>query len=801
MLVLSIIFSGFAPVSATAGSKAESADYEYKVISDVMVEMSDGTQLATNIYVPAAKTGEEKEEGFPTLVSRTPYTKEYFGKINAPFFAKKGYAVVVQDTRGRYKSEGDFNFVFDDAKDGYETIEWAAEQDWSNGKIGTYGISYMAYTQYLLAKSKPPHLVTMVPLQGMSNPAEEVMFTGGAFQLDRYLSWALGQSKDTANRLDMESGDDSTEYLDAIEDALANYEEWLNHLPRKDVEPLNNVADWWVEGLNNPADGDYWKEIAPNQDYEEWPVPTYHVGGWYDILLEGTVNNFSGIAENGPEERRLEALDKNVNIQETQKMLIGPWTHGYPTTKVGPLEFPEADLSDRHNGENGAENWRMEQLRWFDYWLKGIDNEIMDEPPIELYVMEGENEGYWRYENEWPLARTKYTTYYLREGESGSIDSLNDGVLSLEAPSENEEADTYTYDPNNPTPTVGGNLTGTASKEERGPLEQGDVEKDVLTYTTTPLDEDTEITGPIKVKLWASSSAKDTDFAVKLTDVYPDGKSIIIQDSILRARYHESREEENLLEPGEIYEFTIDLGPTSNVFKKGHRIRVDVASSNYPRFDNNPNTGDEWGENANTVVAENTIYHDSKHPSQIILPVIPNEYGDVKGHWGEKAINKLKDLEVLEGFKGPNFAPNQAVSRSQFLEMLVKALNIDTSIDSGSTFSDVGEDDESYSYIEAAIAEGIIEKADYGSVFNPNTEITRGEVVEIAARALKLSPSDEGLSLTDNDQIKQNRGLITAAVKSGIIKGYPNGTIQTNKVVTRAESTVIIDRILKISER
>lgn len=305
--------------------------------------------------------------------------------------------------------------------------------------------------------------------------------------------------------------------------------------------------------------------------------------------------------------------------------MIGPWTHGYPTKNVGASVFPEADLSDVHNGANGTENWRLEQLRWFDYWLKGIENGVMDEDPVKLYVMDEENSGYWRTEKEWPLERTEYTNYYLREGKSGTIESLNDGVLSPEKPKAAEMPDSYTYDPDNPVQTAGGNLSGTTPASKRGPQDQQDIEKGVLTFTTDVLKEDTEVTGPIEVNLWASSSAKDTDFAVKLTEVSPDGRSIIIQDSIIRARYRESREKETLLNPGEIYEFTIDLGTTSNIFNKGNRIRVDVSSSNYPRFDNNPNTGNKWGTDSETIIAENMIYHDPEHPSHIILPIIPSK--------------------------------------------------------------------------------------------------------------------------------------------------------------------------------
>jgi putative CocE/NonD family hydrolase len=594
--------------------------YDYQVTRDVMVEMRDGVKLATDLYLPTPTSKKEEVLGFPTLVLRTPYNKNGYGGAEGPFFAKRGYAVVVQDTRGRYKSEGEWDFVFDDANDGYDLIEWAAAQKFSNGKVGTMGLSYMAYTQYVLAKSKPPHLVTMIPLEGASNFAEEVFFTGGAMQLDRYLSWTLGQSKDTARRVDEQNG--NTYYQDQL--AMVDYQELLNYTPRNGITLLNELQPWWKEAMENPHYGEYWKSISPQEWHESWPVPTYHVGGWYDILLDGTSNNYIGITENGPEKRKLKALGKPVNIRESQKLLIGPWTHGYPKNEVGPTTFSQADLSDSHDGANGTENWRFEQLRWFDYWLKGIENGVMDEDAVKLYVMDGED-SYWRTEKEWPLERTQYTKFYLQEGKSESINSLNDGVLSTEEPKKNEEPDQYTYDPSNPTPTVGGNLSGTTPGSKRGPLDQQHIEEGVLTYTTEVLEEDTEVTGPIEVNLWASSSAKDTDFAVKLTEVHPDGRSIIIQDSIIRARYRESREQETLLEPGEIYEFTINLGTTSNVFNKGHRIRVDVSSSNHPRFDNNPNTGNKWGTDSEIIIAENTIYHDREHPSHIVLPIIPKK--------------------------------------------------------------------------------------------------------------------------------------------------------------------------------
>lgn len=613
----------------------DSLNPEYVQCSDVMVEMRDGTKLATNIYLPITE-----EEAVPALVIRTPYRKGGLeGWQSTTFYAKNGYAVVAQDTRGRYGSEGVFDFVFDDANDGYDTIEWVASQEgWCNGKVGTYGHSYNAYTQYLLPlatdpvsgkPSSPPHLVCMLPLQGTSNLVEESMFTGGAYQLDRYLSWGLGQSIDTARRKDIDEGTSPFYENMMIQARYTDYNsKWLDYLPRNDIEPLNIVTVWWEESLNHPADDWYWKQVAPNQAHKIWPVPTYHVGGWYDILLDGTTNNYIGINKHGPKKRYVEALDERVNIRKTQKLMVGPWTHSRPTNNVGPFVYPGADLTGAGIGCTDPTSgvcWDNERLRWFDYWLKGIDNGIMDEPPVLIYVMEGENEGYWRSENEWPLARTQYKKYYLREGAPEPIDSLNDGILSTHKPKKKEDPDSFDYDPANPTPTVGGNISGTAPAGVRGPMDQQLIEGDVLTYTTDPLKKDTEVTGPITAHLWVSSSAPDTDFTAKLADVYPDGRSIIIQDSILRARYHKSREKEKLLKPGKIYKLTIYLGPTSTVFKAGHRIRVDVASSNYPRFDNNPNTGKKFGTDVEDdfVIATNTIYHDKKHPSHILLPIIP----------------------------------------------------------------------------------------------------------------------------------------------------------------------------------
>ncbi len=600
------------------------AMYEVQVEKDVMVEMRDGTRMATDIYLPA-QDGHALDRRFPVLLQRTPYDKAA-GRMEdeARYFAERGYVVVMQDNRGRYNSEGYFHKYVSDAEDGYDCVEWIAKQPWSEGTTGTFGTSYGAHTQGAMAAMNPPHLSTMmVDCGAFSNAYMSSARHNGAFEL-RQVGWAMNQA-----RLSKEAKADPVivQALDAT-----SMEEWFQRMPwKKGLSPLRwtpDYEDYLLELWSRGDYDDYWKRpgLAGELFYDNWSdVPQLHSGGWYDSYTRTTFENYIGLSKikKGP-----------------IRVLMGPWTHGQRSVSYsGEIEFGPTAMLDG----NLAESWWDFHVMWYDAWLKGLDNGIKDEPPIRLFIMGGgdgrknaegrmNHGGSWRFENEWPLARTKFTNYYFH----------HDGLLSADAPSASDPT-TFQFDPDNPVPTIGGNLSGGimtlaggfhqqerpdfyGSKPPYLPLSS---RHDVLVFQTTPLEEDVEVTGPVTVNLWVSSSALDTDFTAKLLDVcppnedYPDGFDLNLTDSIMRVRYRDSWENPEMMEPGNVYKLSFPLYPTGNLFKKGHRIRVDISSSNFPRFDVNPNTGEPQGRSLRKVVAENTVYHDSEHPSNMELAVIP----------------------------------------------------------------------------------------------------------------------------------------------------------------------------------
>ena len=600
--------------------------YEVSVEKDIMVSMRDGVRLATDVYRPAVN-GLPVDRPFPVLLERTPYDKEARNASETvAYFVQRGYVMVRQDNRGRYKSEGAFTKYVDDADDGFDCVEWIAQQPWSDGQIGTYGISYGAHTQGAMAAMNPPHLAAMfIDCGAFSNAYMSACRHNGAFEL-RQAAWAFGQalvSKEAADDPVVRHALQSTNILD-----------WFTRMPwKRGHSPLKWVPDYeeYLLELWTHSDYDeYWKRpgLCAEAHYETWSdIPQLHMGGWYDSYTRTTCDNFAALS-------RL----KKAPV----RLLMGPWTHGqHSVSYAGDVDFgPGASLDGTL-----AEDYDDFRLLWFDAWFKGLDNEVRDEPPVRIFVMGGgdgrknaqgrlNHGGAWRFEQEWPLARTQYTNYYL----------YGDGALSPEAPTQDVLPTRYQYDPSHPVPTIGGNLSsgfglldpGAYHQEER-PDKYGSREPylplasrhDVLVFQTPPLEEDVEVTGPIIVNLWISSSALDTDYTAKLLDVYPpnedypNGFEMNLTDSIMRARYRNSYEKGELMEPGTVYQLSFPLYPTSNLFKQGHRIRVDISSSNFPRFDVNPNTGEPLGRSIREVVAENDVHHSPQHPSHLALPVIP----------------------------------------------------------------------------------------------------------------------------------------------------------------------------------
>jgi hypothetical protein len=600
---------------------ARDAQYGVSVEKDVMVPMRDGVRLATDVYLPGVD-GKPIDEKLPVILERRPYNKDGCGG-SGRYYAAQGYAFVAQDTRGRYKSEGVWHWMTDDGPDGVDTAAWIGRQPWSNGKIGMIGTSYVGGTQHAMAMEKPPELVTVIPVDAVSNCGYQSMRNAGAFEL-RFWNWIMFCSP----RGSRAARDPGTAAV--LKEMMDNRRHYLANLPvRRGTTPLKlapEYEDWLVEAMRHGANDAFWEQnniIDYPERYKD--IPVYLVGGWYDSWAGNTTANFMALTP---------------VIEGPVYLIMGPWIHGQQgKSSHGQVSFgAEAAIPD-------PLAWR---LQWYDRWLRGVDNQVGKEAPfatkVRIFVMgtgdgsktaDGKlnHGGTWRDEHEWPLKRTQYTEFYLRP----------DGVLSLDRPRADRSATRFTYDPRDPVPTIGGNISSGTEILLQGAWDQRGGEhvwnwpapiplsarNDVLVFQTEPLERDVEVTGEIAVKLWASSSAVDTDFTAKLIDVYPPspdfpgGFDLNIGDGIVRARFRESLEYEKRLEPGTIYPLTIKLYPTSNVFKKGHRIRVDISSSNFPRFDLNPNTGEPLGDHRCVATAVNTVYHDHEHPSHILLPVIP----------------------------------------------------------------------------------------------------------------------------------------------------------------------------------
>ena len=593
-------------------------EYDVIVHKNVRVPMRDQVDLAADIYLPA-RDGSVIDGRFPAVMERTPYDKE--SKVNeGRYFARRGYAAVMQDVRGRFQSEGTWYPFAKEAPDGYDSVEWTAAQPWCDGNVGTMGGSYCGSDQSALATLDPPHLKAMVVAVGTSNYHTSSMRQNGALEL-RFMIYAFRMA--TTSR---EALADPT-LKAALEADFSRIKEWLTRTPyRKGSSSLRflpSYEQWVLDLLSHGEFDDYWKQrgYAIDHYYDEHAdVPTIYLGGWYDSYARGTTANYVALSK---------------GMKTPQRLLMGPWTHGgWGASFSGDVDFgPDAVLDD-YNG------YRM---RWFDRWLKGIDNGVDGEKPVRLFVMGGgasqkdrngklAHGGQWRDVEDWPLPGTRYTPYHIHA----------DGTLSPETPGPAQPT-RYTYDPRDPVPTMGGGISAADHIMPAGGFDQrGDqrffgcrdtlpvaARSDVLVFQTPELEEPVEVTGPITVKLWASSSALDTDFTAKLIDVhpanadYPDGFSQNISDSIIRARYRVSRDAAEMLTPGEITELEIILYPTSNLFGRGHRIRLDISSSNFPRFDINPNTGGPLGLDRRTQIAEQVVYHDPEHPTHIVLPIIP----------------------------------------------------------------------------------------------------------------------------------------------------------------------------------
>jgi putative CocE/NonD family hydrolase len=575
-----LLFCVFATVILSTKAHSQSfPDYNedfpasLKVMYHVPVTMRDGINLATDIYLPS-------EEGkFPTLLIRDMYTNgSAAGRQKyAKFATSNGYALVFQSVRGRYDSEGKWYPYFQEINDGDDTLTWISSQQWSDGRVGMFGSSYLASVQWLAAVNRNPALVALAPAVSPGNYYRDVAYPGGAFSLLSRASWGIGLVGSRTNMsfpVDWVSG--------------------IDHLPIETLAQsvgfnVQHFQDW----IAHPSYDDYWKPLNLEDRASEMDVPALNIGGWFDVFLRSTIGSYKTMTE--------EAASQTS--RNGQRLIIGPWPHGWnKSSTTGEVDF----------GENALIDAPSMLLEWFDYWMKGKtkpESIKQGEAPVRIFVM-GEN--VWRDEQEWPLARTEYRPFYLHDNNS----------LSESAPTKNEASLKYDYDPADPVPTLGGNIM---MPKLRGPFDQKplDGREDILRFVSEPFTKPTEFTGPISAEIYASTSAPDTDFMAKLIVVKPDGKAFNLVDGVIRARYREGFDEPKLIEPGKVYKYEIDMWATSYKLSPGDRIRIDITSSNYPRLARNLNTGAEFAKTSEMKVANQTLHMSEKYPSKITLPMIP----------------------------------------------------------------------------------------------------------------------------------------------------------------------------------
>jgi putative CocE/NonD family hydrolase len=566
------------------------------VEKNAVMKTRDGVTLRADIYRPAA------DGKYPVLLQRTPYNKDTstaFGQKGAA----RGFMVVVQDVRGRYTSEGEWYPFKHETDDGYDTVEWAAALPNSNGKVGMFSGSYVGATQMLAAIGHPPHLAGICPIVTASNYHENWTYQGGAFEQWFNESWTSSLAQDTLGRAIRQ---DTNALVGSAALPLKQYPVFNIGAAQDGAALTRTLAPYFLDWLDHPTYDGYWKQWSIEEQYANIQVPALTIAAWYDIFQGGSLRNYMGMRDHAG----------NEAARNGQHLVVTIGGHSGWGRTIGEVDFgPDAPFD-----ENAV------ILDWYDYLFLGKQNEFANGKPVKIFVM-GKNE--WRFEDAWPLERAKPTRYRLfglhpangANGVSGNGGLLEPGVLTRTS---GLPSDTFTYDPANPVPTVGGPLCCDAIHLAPGPRDQKEVEArpDVLVYTAEPLDEDLEVTGPVTLDLFAKSSAVDTDFTAKLVDVGPDGVAINLTEGILRARYRESTSEAKPIVPGQVYEYKIDMWSTSNVFLKGHRIRLEVSSSNFPRFDRNLNTGKDASTDSNFVKATNTILHDAAHPSALILPVV-----------------------------------------------------------------------------------------------------------------------------------------------------------------------------------
>jgi predicted acyl esterase len=557
---------------------AASGGCSVRVAEDVAVEMRDGVILMSDVYLPPGRGP------FPLVLSRTPHgtkTGRAFQPVLGHFFAEDGFAFISQNVRGRFGSEGIFNaFEADqDMLDAYDTIDWIVAQEWSNGIVGVMGESYGGYTA--MAAAMTGHSAVKALASANVSLMDETRVLDGAFALQSFGKWILGIDDPDSGSLD------------------------FDHLPLISMGEANEARDvMWRDTVSAYLDTTLSLRAKALDAYEKIKVPAVHFGGWYDTVTRGTIGNWAGVKLYGGD----------ADASELQWLVMGPWDHGSMSVQFAS-EAPPTMPGNRDIGQEAFTVYGDKLLEFFSYFLKREDNGFIDVPRVQYFNI-GQNR--WRYGEQWPPKESRLRSLFFHS--SGNAASADDGFLDF-VPPQDEVPDSYSYDPANPVRiTEGTDVWARASElKDRSVLLNRD---DVLTYETGPLLNEMDVTGPVSVEIYASSSATDTDFSAALVDVDPDGHSLLVCEGILRASFRDREAEPGQIEPGDIYVFTIDLWSTSYTVPAGHKLRVEISSSNFPRFARNLNTGEIFGTGDRVRVAKQVIYHDRHYPSRLILPVI-----------------------------------------------------------------------------------------------------------------------------------------------------------------------------------
>jgi putative CocE/NonD family hydrolase len=569
---------------------------------DTLIPLSDGVNLSANVWRPA-------EGRVPTLLVRLPYGKDVLPVtgsgsliVSLMAFVRAGYAVVVQDVRGAYLSEGVFKAKVNERTDGRETIEWIARQPWSDGTVGTYGPSYLGMVQWAAASEAPAALKAIAPAVAAMNWHEGLWYSpGGAMSLAILNMWHAAMYMSEARR-ELAAGQGDMAELTALGGFLGAGLAAHNFTPVAE-NPVFRSGRWLDDILAHPDYDDFWRQQDLTAAIPQMTTPPLCVAGWFDLFVNSSVKDYVKFrAGAGTEQAR-----------EGARLLIGPWDHLSTTGR-----YPDRDFGP--NGSDAVVDLSAQHVRHFDRWLRGDPQANANDPRVKIFVMGIDQ---WRDEQDWPLPDTQYVEYFIG-GTGPANTSAGAGILTLEAARDNRR-DTLLYDPARPVPTTGGSHLPDGFGFV-GPVDQRRIDgrDDILCFATPVLDRDVEVTGFVRMKLFISSSVVDTDFTAKLVDVFPDGRAINLCDGIIRMRYREGLSTPKMMQPGRIYEAEIDMEVTSNVFLAGHRIRVDISSSNFPRYDRNSNTGGFIAREAESdmVPALNTVHHGPDHPSRLILPII-----------------------------------------------------------------------------------------------------------------------------------------------------------------------------------